>query len=239
MNPKSKYQNMSKETIIFLHGALGSSKNFADLHEICNGSFECVLLDFPEHGNNEMEMECTIENLSEYLIDFISTHCKSPVSIFGYSMGGYIALHALTQRPDLFNKVMTLATKLNWNENEAAMQIAKLNAEKIEAKVPQFVNQLTSLHPAHHWKDVLQTTANIIEKLGAAPPLHIDLLRSMEHPICLGLGDQDTMVSISETENLYRQLQKGRMYLIPNMQHPIEKMKVHFVYEIMKDFFNC
>ena len=230
---------MSKETILFLHGALGSSKNFVDLLQISHEAFDCVSLDFPGHGNNEMEMECSIEKLSEYLIDTISTQYKTPVSIFGYSMGGYIALQALTQRPDLFNKIMTLATKFNWNENEAATQISKLNAEKLEAKVPQFVHQLISLHPAHHWKEVLKRTANILEKLGAAPPLDMERLRTLDHPICLGLGDQDRMVSISETEQVFRQLQKGGMYVIPNMQHPIEKMNVPLVYEMMKHFFNC
>nr|MBP6315863.1 hypothetical protein [Chitinophagaceae bacterium] len=146
---------------------------------------------------------------------------------------------ALTQRPDLFNKIMTLATKFNWNENEAATQISKLNAEKLEAKVPQFVHQLISLHPVHHWKEVLKRTANILEKLGAAPPLDMERLRTLDHPICLGLGDQDRMVSISETEQVFRQLQKGGMYVIPNMQHPIEKMNVPLVYEMMKHFFNC
>ena len=230
---------MSKEKIIFLHGALGAAQNFVPLLEICKAEFECTLLDFPGHGNNEMVLEFSIEKLSDYLIDYISAHFTAPVSIFGYSMGGYIALHALTLRPELFNKVMTLATKFHWNEMEASKQLSMLNTEKIEAKIPQFASQLQQLHPAHDWKEVVNRTSQLIQHLGAHPPLDMQILHTLENAVCIGLGDHDSMVTMIETENIYRQLKNGNMYVIPNMQHPIEKMNTTLIYQMMKDFFNC
>ncbi|MBK7855574.1 MAG: hypothetical protein IPJ79_12335 [Bacteroidetes bacterium] len=55
-------------------------------------------------------------------------------NIFGYSMGGYVALWLARFKPHLVQFVFTLATKLNWNEETSAKENRMLNANKMEEK---------------------------------------------------------------------------------------------------------
>lgn len=230
---------MTKKKILFLHGALGAGANFAPLIQQCEPLFDSISVDFPGHGQNKDPLDFSIENFSDFLNDYISKNFDGPIAVFGYSMGGYIALDAITKRPELFDKVLTLATKFHWNESEASKQISMLDVEKIEAKIPHYASYLASIHPAQDWKNVVKNTVALIQQLGTHPPLNSEQLSLLNHAICVGLGDKDNMVTLQETEKVYKQLKNGRLFVIPNMQHPIEKMNVSLVGSILQDFFNC
>ena len=68
------------------------------------------------------------------------------IDIFGYSMGGYVALWLARFYPDRVGKIFTLGTKLKWNDEEAEKEIKMLNPEKVELKVPAFAQQLAERH---------------------------------------------------------------------------------------------
>ncbi len=226
-----------RKKLLFLHGALGAAANFNPLIEKCNNHYECISIDFPGHGNNNNETIFSIKSFTEFLLQYIPANFNEPVSVFGYSMGGYIALNALTENPQLFDKIMTLATKLKWDETEGKKQAQMLNADKIEEKIPHYAQSLSQLHPAHDWKNVVKNTATLIEDLSSNPPLKNEKLMQVENHIWLGLGDRDNMVSMSETAEVYRLCKNGSMYLIPDMQHPIEKMNTSLVSAMIQDFF--
>lgn len=226
-----------RKKILFLHGALGAASNFNPLIEKCNSHYECISIDFPGHGNNNSETTFSIESFTDFLLHYVSDNFNEPVSVFGYSMGGYIALNALTENPQLFDKIMTLATKLKWDETEGKKQAQMLNADKIEEKIPHYAQSLSQLHTAHDWKSVVNNTAALIENLSSNSPLKNEKLMQVENHIRFGLGDHDNMVSLTETTEVYKLCKNGSMYLIPAMQHPIEKMNTGLVSAVMHDFF--
>lgn len=225
------------QKILFLHGALGSAATFSKLIQQCNSSFECITVDFPGHSMNNQEMEFSIHNFSTYLINYIEENYTEPISVFGYSMGGYIALNALTQKPHLFNKIMTLATKFEWNAEVGAQQIKMLDSEKIETKIPHYAKYLSEIHSQNDWKQVVSKTRNLISELANNPNLNIDKLSEIEIQICVGLGDRDNMVSFAETEAIFKTLKNGRLYVIPNMEHPLEKANTLILSTIMTEFY--
>ncbi len=228
---------MPKQKILFLHGALGAASNFDALIKSCSECYDCMAIDFPGHGQAAKDLDFSIEAFTDFLIRHIKQQEEAPVLVFGYSMGGYIALNAMTQQPDLFAKVMTLGTKFNWTIDEGSKQAATLNAEKIMEKVPQYAAYLSQLHAAHDWKEVMSDTASLIARLAAAPPLDISLLSTLEKPVCVGLGDRDQMVTLEETENVYKQCKQGSLYVVPQMPHPIEKIHCALMMAHMQSFF--
>lgn len=228
---------MTKKKILFLHGALGAASNFKPLMELCSPQYECIAIDFPGHGNQQADRDYSIENFTDFLISTISRDFDSPVSVFGYSMGGYIALNALTRKAELFQKVMTLGTKFNWDEEEGRKQIAMLNTDKISEKIPHYAHYLAQLHPAHNWKDVVNSTCGLLEKLSANPPLQMAAFAEIEPPVCVGIGDRDNMVTPEETIAVYKQCKQGSMYIIPRMPHPIEKINTTLMLGNITAFF--
>ncbi|MBK7762391.1 MAG: alpha/beta fold hydrolase [Bacteroidetes bacterium] len=211
-------------TLILLHGALGSASMFEKLIPYLQDEFTCIALDFPAHGNNAEMGEFTIQAFAENLIAYIEQNHTQKVSVFGYSMGGYCALYAASLRPDLFEKVMTLATKFAWSNEIAHKEMAMLDAEKMEAKIPEFVKQLQQQHLHTHWKELVLQTTFLLRELGNHPLLTDDCLQSIRIPVRMVLGDHDQMVSIEETVHAYRQFQNGSLVILPNTKHPYEKV---------------
>jgi len=225
--------------ILFLHGALGSSSQFASLIDKFPESCECHALDFPLHGNNADDIEFTMEHFADHIISYVEKNKWKKVFVFGYSMGGYAALYAATKRPELFDRIATLATKFKWNPEIATKEKEMLDAEQIERKIPAFAEQLTQRHKHIDWKEMLQRTAGLLENLGVGNVLTPVRLEALPMEVMVGLGDKDSMVSMEETLNVYKQLKFGSLYILPDTKHPFEKVNENLLLCHLQNFFNC
>ena len=79
--------------LIILHGALGASKEFELVKEILSDVFQVHTLDFNGHGSNTDESVFYIDGFSNDLRKLISEKGLDTPFVFGYSMGGYVALY--------------------------------------------------------------------------------------------------------------------------------------------------
>lgn len=224
-----------KPKLLLLHGALGSSEIFVPLVDELKNDFECILFDFPGHGNTKFEeIDFSVEYFCSKLNNFILSNRYDDLNVFGYSMGGYIALNTQLNFPESFKKIITLGTKFNWSPEITKKELLMLGPEKIEAKVPSFAKILNERHVAFGWKNLCNQTQILISKIGESPLSNIDL-NAIDCPTQLMVGDHDTMVTIEETANTFRELKNGSMVVIPNCVHPIEKINLHdLVFELKR-----
>ncbi len=225
------------KTIIFLHGALGAAAQFDTLLPYLSPHYNCIVLDLPLHGINKDIVTPSIETYADYVIHCIEQNKHQSVSLFGYSMGGYIALLIAHRRPDLIEKVLTLATKFEWTHPSANKQLSMLNPTMMQEKIPSYTSYLNTLHHAIEWNEVVNNTYQIIEKLIAHPPIDHKLLSEIKIPCRLGVGDQDTMVTLQETIDAYKQLQLGSLYVLPSTPHPLEKVNPQLIAQQCINYF--
>lgn len=209
-------------TILLLHGALGTASQFDQLLPCLPEGVNKYALDFPLHGHNALSVPFTIAAFAHDLIRQIEAMPVGKVGVFGYSMGGYVALYAASLRPDLFEGVMTLATKLEWSEAIAAREKAMLDPDLMLQKIPAFTEQLQRVHHHIEWQDLLKQTASLLQDLGTSPLLTPEVLKSIPVNVRLGIGDKDNMVSLGETIDAYRCLANGSLYVLPGTKHPFE-----------------
>ena len=154
-------------------------------------------------------------------------------------MGGYAAMYAASRRPELFDRIATLATKFKWNEEIAAKEKKMLEPGQIEQKVPAFAEQLKQRHPHIDWKEMLERTAELLDGLGKNNLLDKDRLQALPMKIMIGLGDKDSMVSMEETLETYTQLKQGSLFILPDTKHPFEKVNEDLLLAHLRFFFNC
>ena len=210
-------------TIWLLHGALGAAVQFDSLTQALSPLHTCKAIDFPGHGVHRLRNEFSIQDFAKNLIQQIEMEAKQPIRVFGYSMGGYVALYAACLRPDLFQSITTLASKFDWNPEMAKRESARLQPVLMEQKIPAFVNQLKQLHQTN-WIELVEATARLLTDLGQAPLLTESRLQTIHVPVTLLLGDQDTMVSVEETQRVCQQLQQGQMRMLLATKHPFEQV---------------
>ncbi|WP_298716173.1 alpha/beta fold hydrolase [uncultured Chitinophaga sp.] len=223
-----------KPALILLHGALGAARHFDGIAAILEDQYDVHRFNLHGHGGTPLpDSPLRIEGFTEQLIGYIRQHDLAPAAIFGFSMGGYIAMQAATQAPDSISRILTLGTKFDWTPDVAAKEARQLNAGFLRDKAPAFVSQLAEFHGPAAWEPLLPATVGLMEALGQRPLLTPETVAAVEAPVRLMVGDRDHMVSIEETLGIFRNLPNGSMVVLPDTKHPIEKVnKAVLIWEI-------
>lgn len=227
---------MSQKNLILLHGALGSSKSFDALFPLLSDDFNLIVPDLKGHGGRaNPSTSFRMNDLVEDFENLLQNEHMQATAVFGYSMGGYVALSLALRKPEFFTKIMTLGTKLDWKPEQATIETKMLNPDKIQQKVPKFAHHLEALH-GDKWMNLCRQTADMMLDLGTNPILMTQNISGINFPVRLGLGDQDHMVSLEETATFYRALTVGELQVFPNCPHPIERIDVKMIANAIKDF---
>jgi len=211
------------KAIILLHGALGSAASFDSLTPELSAHYTIYRLELSGHGNTPFnEKGFDIAVFAKELDAFIVSNKLNQPMIFGYSMGGYVALYLEVYKPGTFEKIITLGTKFSWSPDTAKHEVSRLNPTAIEQKVPAFAKMLAKRHA--HWKDLMETTAQMMLGLGDSPSLSHQQLTTIQIPVSIIRGDMDQMVSKEESENAATALTSGTFIELKDTPHPIEKI---------------
>lgn len=224
------------KSLLLLHGALGSSQQLAALKDELSPYFDIHVPDFPGHGGTPFGSEFTIPAFADHVQQYCCHHHLSPVSVFGYSMGGYVALSLARRQPQLVARIATLATKFHWDEATAAKEVKMLQPEVIEQKVPQFAHTLQQRHAPNNWKEVLHQTAALMTGLGAQKALTPGDFAALTTPTLLMLGDRDKMVTLEETVAVSKQLPAAQLAVLPNTPHPLESVPTETLAFLLRQF---
>jgi len=210
------------KTIILLHGAIGAKDQLEPLAvELKQQGYNVFTLSFSGHGQTPFATNFGIEQFALELEQFITTNHLDKPTVFGYSMGGYVALYLAHQQPTLLGNLITLGTKFEWSPEISAKETKMLDSKTILEKVPKFAEALQKRH-GNNWELLLQKTAEMMIDLGNKNALSLNDFTSIENKVLIGLSDKDNMVSLEETIAVYKQLKNGAMYMLPNTKHPIE-----------------
>jgi len=211
--------------LLLLHGALASGHQFDGFSPRLAGRFDVHAPDFPGHGGRVIPDEpLSVPLFASSVLEYLDAHRLQTVPVFGYSMGGYVALYLAAHHPERIARVFTLATKLAWSPRVAEAEATRLDPEKMMSRAPSFAEALERIHAPRDWKAVLAKTADLLVTLGHDPPLTDHEYRIIETPAMLGVGDRDAMVSVEETRHAGELLKNGALWVLPDTAHPFEKV---------------
>ncbi len=224
------------QNIILLHGAIGAKDQLEPLAvELKQQGYNVFTLSFSGHGQTPFATNFGIEQFALELGQFINENKLNQPTVFGYSMGGYVALYLAHRNPSILGNIITLGTKFEWSPEIAQKEVKMLDSKTIIEKVPKFVEALQKRH-GKDWELLLQKTAEMMLSLGNKNALSLTDFASIENKVLIGLADKDNMVSLGETTAVYKQLKNGAMYMLPNTKHPIETVNVGLLKNIIKEF---
>ncbi len=225
-----------KQNIILLHGALGSKAQLESLKKALSSDFEAYAFDFEGHGANAASGNYSMSAFAENLQHFMTENGIEKSSLFGYSMGGYVALTFAKNHSEQVEKIVTLGTKFHWTPESAADETQKLNPDKIEEKVPAFAASLAETHGKEHWKNVVSKTAEMMTELGNGKTFRNEDFSCIQINTLLLLAEHDTMVSLAETELVQIALPNAEFQILPDAKHPMETADSNKLADIITEF---
>lgn len=212
------------KNILLLHGAIGCKVQLEPLALLLKENFQVYSLNLPGHGGEPFPLQgFSIEGFAEAVIKYLNENSIEKISIFGYSMGGYVAMMLAKNHPERIEEIITLATKFYWDEAIAAKEIKMLQPDVIAEKIPAFATELAKRHAPLNWKEQLQHTQQLLSNLGKKNALVLPEYKKISTPCLLMLGDKDKMVTLQETAAVYEQLSNASLAVLPQTEHPIEK----------------
>lgn len=225
------------QPLLILHGAIGAKEQLQPLSQILSDKYIVHTINFSGHGNEPMPDKFSIEQFANDVINYMNKNNIASANIFGYSMGGYVALYLAKHFPEKVNKVFTFATKFLWTPEIAQKEIKMLNPEKIVEKIPAFAQQLLERHKPNDWKEVLSKTSAMMIDLGNNNCLQTNDYSSIKQHVLIGIGDKDNMVTLDETIAVYKNLPNANLFVMPFTQHPIEKVNNNILSQQISAFF--
>lgn len=219
--------------LLILHGALGTADLMKPLKEALQEDFKVHTLSFSGHGDEPFsESGFGIAVFAEEVAAYMQAHDLQNIPVFGYSMGGYVALYLESIQVGTFSNIATLGTKFDWNPESARHESSRLVPAIISEKVPKFAALLASRHL--DWEGLVESTATMMRSLGDTPLLTNENLANIQCPTTIMLGDADNMVSHTESENAAKHLALGQLKLLESCPHPIEKVNTEMLANELK-----
>lgn len=237
--------------LLVLHGAIGAADQLEPLTHHLSPSYEVHALNFFGHGEGleakpqvampgstdpATQPAFSIEAFAEQAALFIKNANITQINIFGYSMGGYVAMYMAKHLNTNINKIITLGTKFHWDEAIAEKECKMLRPEIIEQKIPAFAQTLSKRHGEHQWRSVLNKTAEMLQQMGKLNPLLASDYTQIQTPSLIMLGDRDKMVGRDETIATYQSLPNAQLAILPGTPHPIEQVDVSMIAWHIKKF---
>lgn len=225
------------QPLILLHGALGSRDQFSALSGALAGKFELHSINFSGHGGESLPAEpFSIPLFARDVIQYLDKRQLTAVSIFGYSMGGYVGAWLARHHPERVLKLVTLATKFHWDAETAAREAGKLDADTIRRKVPAFAATLEKIHAPQNWTQVLHKTREFMISMGDHNPLRPEDFPALEKEVLIMLGDRDKMVSMDETTDVYKRIPCGQLCILPATPHSLEQVDADLLSTFIQRF---
>ena len=226
--------------VILIHGALGAIDQLAPLAGALSLRSSVHRLELAGHGSTPSSAPYSTQGFVTNVRTFMAEKGIERASLFGYSMGGYVALSLAVASPELVACVATLGTKLAWSPEVAAKEKSRLHAPTIRAKVPRFADALEKRHAnAGGWELMLTRTAEYMTSLGVHSELDSNELARLRQPVRVMVGDRDNVVTIEETRDASRAMSGGQLAVLPDTPHPVEQVRLPLLAAHLNELFDA
>ncbi len=129
MNRGLYYREAGKgQTIVFLHGMLGSGLYWSEQMELLKDHHHVIALDLLGFGRSPKpsNLKYDREDHINYILKTLDTiGIKTPVTLVGHSMGALLALSLASKYPERVNKLILISMPIYKNVTEAKREITQ------------------------------------------------------------------------------------------------------------------
>ena len=211
--------------LVVLHAALGSTVfEMQRLTRYWARTFRVYALDFMAHGASDSfpGHPLTFDGFTENVRALLDTAGLDRAHLFGFSMGGSVALHAARRFPERIDRLAVHAFNVQWNAAEVdAMTVAMQSA--LASSESRWAQRLAEIH-GPGWKDLVARMQTFTEDL---PAQHFpdEALASITAPTLISTGDRDRYFPLRHAVHLHDLLHDSSLAVLPGVDHPIQTVE--------------
>jgi pimeloyl-ACP methyl ester carboxylesterase len=249
------------EPILFIHGLSGSWQNWLETLPHFGRTHRAIALDLPGFGASPMpSWPIDIPTYGQLVHDFCEKiGIERGAALVGNSMGGFVALEAVTAAPGRFERLglISAAGLINtWNPDERALAVAFawktfgpafaahgkeiVNRPRLrQAVFGRFVRYPAALRPELLWEQV--ASGPVCPGFGVAlnAIIHHDVrdrLAEIEIPSLILWGFDDRIVPVSAAVSYHRRIPRSRLEIFERTGHVPQLERPSRFNAILNDF---
>ncbi len=242
--------------LVLLHGFLGSGNCFAHIIPELKNFSNPITIDLLGHGETEgSELHyrfSTREQIAD-LSKLIAEQFSHPLFLYGYSMGGRLALQLAIQKPALFRGLILESSTFGIEHETERQARQALDAQKCDQimgnyadflkdwkKMPLFgkpVNNdiLKKLHAIQEKQNPLWM-ANSLEAFGTGTmPCVRDELSNLKMPVQLIVGEEDSKF-LHINRQMQREISDAKLEVVPDATHRVHVEQPEVVVKTLNEF---
>ena len=135
------------DRVLFLHGFMGSSDDWAEMIEVLADTCHCLAVDLPGHGASTglTDEVYTMDGATQALVEVLDEHSIAQCTVVGYSMGGRLALYFALRFPQRCRALVLVSASpglATAEERAARRAVDAERAERLEREdVDRFLNE--------------------------------------------------------------------------------------------------
>ncbi|CAK7892795.1 probable alcohol acetyltransferase [[Candida] anglica] len=153
-------------TILFLHGFLGSKKNYRSIGKKLSRElgFNVIGLDMRNHGESPKALPLNYETMAKDVEQYLDTNKLSKLVVVGHSMGAKVAMVLALKRPELIDSLvvvdnMPAYTPLDPSFRRNLKALQEIEQDKISSKLNGRIiqNEVQDILTKHGIEPMVQT----------------------------------------------------------------------------------
>ncbi|MEO0559930.1 MAG: methylmalonyl-CoA epimerase [Bacteroidota bacterium] len=211
--------------LVTLHAALGSTALEIDrLVAHWESEFRVIALDFSGHGRSASSSgRPTWDTYTDDASALIELLDLRDVRLFGFSMGGAIALTTAARHPDRISRIASHATNVQWTTDDVDRMVPAMLAT-LDAPDGRWATRLAETH-GERWPTLIRQLVAFTRGLpGAWIPNEV--LATVSQPTLISAGDEDRYFDVRHAVQLYKVLPASSLWIAPGIDHPIQSVHV-------------
>ena len=233
-----EFGDVKKPTITFLHGLLGSSRNWRGVARELSQNFNIFALDLRNHGSSFHSKNSSIFDMVGDLLHWMDHRNQKEMTLCGHSLGGKVAMKFACEYSHRIKRLVvadiaprnyppehhipTLDALLNIDLN--SIDSRKMADEVLAARVPNWAFRqflLTNLIQSNgifHWKPNLSVLRESIADLSVSP-LQSD--ESFAGPSLFVRGGKSGYLRSEHFSDIVEHFPAAKMEVLPEAGHDV------------------
>ena len=100
--------NSNNPTLVFLHGLLGSSRNWRSVAKALSQEYHTLCFDLPNHGKSFHQQSTSVQDMADALLLRLREMAIAKFIICGHSLGGKVAMRMARDQPNSIEKLVVV-----------------------------------------------------------------------------------------------------------------------------------
>lgn len=229
----------TRPTLLLLHGAAGSTRSeTAPLMRRLESSFHLVGVDLSGHGTSSFpaDRNFSLELFAEDVRTVLAALDLSSVHVFGFSLGGGVALHLAQQSPALVNRLAVFQTNVDWTRAQASRMRQRLDLDALEDRAPDLADHLHARHDST--PRLLEQLRTFVQALPDASEEITQGLSELSAPTLVGAVDRDPLFGPEAPQALHQELPNARLTILPGQHHNLAKAPLPLLSSLLQQHFS-